>query len=121
MLMTVTIRLIAPVSDAMPVICRPRPQKSMPFVGENGTDEFGAYMNQPPSAAPPRIQEVLMKIAPNEEAPEAERVDARERDVAGTDLERHEVVGERSRHRHHEEEHHRRGVHREHLVVLVCR
>ena len=65
MLMTVTIRLIAPTSEAMPVICRPSAQKSMPFVGENGTDEFGAYMNQPPSAAPPSSHDVLMKIAPN--------------------------------------------------------
>ena len=64
MLMTVTIRLMALVSDAMPVICNPSVQKSMPFVGENGTDELGAYMNQPPSAAPPRNQDVLMKIAP---------------------------------------------------------
>ena len=65
MLMTVTIRLIAPVSEAMPVICRPRPQKSMPFVGENGTDELGAYMNQPPSGAPPRNHDVLRKMPPN--------------------------------------------------------
>ena len=63
--MTVTIRLIAPVSEAMPVIWRPRPQKSMPFDGENGTDEFGAYMNQPPSAAPPRIHDVFRKMPPN--------------------------------------------------------
>ena len=56
-------------------------------------------------------------MPPNEEAPEAERVDAGERDVTGADLQRHEVVGERRRHRHHEEEHHGGGVHREHLVV----
>src|SRR5690606_15294462 len=52
MLMTVAIRLTAPVSEAMPTICRPSPQKSMPLPGENGTVELGAYMNHPPSAAP---------------------------------------------------------------------
>ena len=41
MLMIVTIRLIAPVNEAIPVIWRPSPQKSLPFVGENGTDEWG--------------------------------------------------------------------------------
>ena len=65
MLRTVTIRLIAPVSEAMPVICRPRAQKSMPWLGENSTLVFGAYMNQPPSAAPPRNHERLRKSPPN--------------------------------------------------------
>ena len=36
MLSTVTIRLTAPASEAMPVISRPSVQKSMPWVGENG-------------------------------------------------------------------------------------
>jgi hypothetical protein len=49
----------------MPVISRPSTQKSMPLVGENVTDELGAYMNQPPSAAPPRNHDVLMKMPPN--------------------------------------------------------
>ncbi len=65
MLMMVTIRLIAPVSEAIPVICRPSTQKSMPLVGEKGTDELGAYMNQPPSAAPPRNHDVFRKRPPN--------------------------------------------------------
>ena len=65
MLSAVMMRLIDPVSEARPVICRPSTQKSMPLVGEYGSLEFGAYMNQPPSAAPPRIHERLMKIAPN--------------------------------------------------------
>ena len=65
MLRAVTIRLTAPTCEAMPVISRPSTQKSMPLVGENGTELFGAYMNQPPSAAPPRIQDVLMKMPPN--------------------------------------------------------
>jgi hypothetical protein len=34
MLRTVVMRLIAPVREAMPVICRPRAQKSTPLVGE---------------------------------------------------------------------------------------
>jgi hypothetical protein len=38
----VTMRLMAPVSDAMPVISRPMFQKSMPVDGENGTPLFGA-------------------------------------------------------------------------------
>ena len=41
MLRTVTIRLIAPVSEAMPVICRPSAQKSMPWLGENSALAFG--------------------------------------------------------------------------------
>ena len=64
----VTIRLMAPDCDATPVIIRPIAQMSMPFEGENATLEFGAYMNQPPSAAPPRIHDVLMNRAPNKNA-----------------------------------------------------
>ena len=121
MLSTVTMRLTAPTSEATPVISRPSVQKFTPSDGENGVVLFGAYMNQPPSAPPPRNHEVLMKMPPNEERPEAERVQSGERDVTGADLQRDQVVGERRRHRHHEEEHHRGGVHREHLVVLVGR
>ena len=65
MLSTVTIRFTAPVSEAIPVICRPSAQKSMPCDGENGRLEFGAYMNQPPSAAPPRNHDALTNSAPN--------------------------------------------------------
>jgi hypothetical protein len=64
MLRTVVMRLIAPVSEAMPVICRPRAQKSTPLVGEYGRLALGWYMNQPPSAAPPRIHDRLMKSPP---------------------------------------------------------
>ncbi|CAB4724808.1 unannotated protein [freshwater metagenome] len=64
MLMQVTMRLIAPVSEAMPVIWSPNAQKSTPCPGENILVEFGAYMNQPPSAPPPRNQDRLTKIAP---------------------------------------------------------
>ena len=65
MLRAVTIRLMAPDCEEMPVISRPTAQRSMPLVGENGTLEFGEYMNQPPSAAPPRIHDELMNSAPN--------------------------------------------------------
>ena len=64
MLSAVTMRLIAPVCEARPVMIRPTAHRSMPLVGENGTLEFGAYMNHPPSAAPPRIHDVLMNSAP---------------------------------------------------------
>ena len=57
--------------------------------------------------------------AAEQEQPEAESVDAGERNVAGTDLQRQEVVGERGGHGHDEQEHHGGGVHREHLVVQV--
>ena len=64
MLSTVVIRLMAPTKEAIPTICKPRPQKSTPFEGLKGTELFGAYMNQPPSAPPPRSQEVLRKMPP---------------------------------------------------------
>jgi hypothetical protein len=42
MLRMVTIRLMAPVREARPVIWSARTQKSMPCVGENGTPVLGA-------------------------------------------------------------------------------
>ena len=42
MLSTVTMRLTAPVSEAMPVMIRPMFQKSMPWLGEKMTPLFGA-------------------------------------------------------------------------------
>ena len=42
MLRMVTIRLIAPDSEAMPVISRPSVQKSTPWLGEKSTPLFGA-------------------------------------------------------------------------------
>ncbi len=65
MLRAVTIRLTAPVSDAMPVIWRPSAQKSMPCDGENTTVVFGAYANHPPSGAPPRNHDKFRKMPPN--------------------------------------------------------
>ena len=57
-------RLMALVSEAMPVICSPSAQKSIPLVGEKATLEFGEYMNQPPSAAPPRNHDMLTNRPP---------------------------------------------------------
>jgi hypothetical protein len=48
--------------------------------------------------------------------PVAHRVQAWERHVARADHERHEVVSEADQGRHHDEEDHRRAVHREELV-----
>ena len=53
--------------------------------------------------------------------PVRERVQARERDVAGTDHQRHEEVPEAGEDRHDHEEDHRRPVHRQDLVVRVLR
>ena len=64
MLSTVTMRLMAPVSEAIPAIWRPSAQKSTPWLGENTGPEFGAYMNQPPSAAPPRNHDRLTTMPP---------------------------------------------------------
>src|SRR3954454_2602587 len=64
MLRMVTMRLMAPVNEAMPVICRPSDQQSTPCVGENNWLALGWYMNQPPSGAPPRNQEELRKRPP---------------------------------------------------------
>ncbi len=61
---TVTMRLMAPVNEATPVMIRPRFQKSIPWPGENSTPEFGAYMNQPPLAPPPNSQLELRNRPP---------------------------------------------------------
>ncbi len=62
-----------------------------------------------------------MKIPPKSEDPVAEHVEARERDVARADHQRHEVVAERGGERHPHEEHHRGAVHGEELVVASGR
>ena len=51
--------------------------------------------------------------------PERQGVQTGEGDVAGTDLQRDQVVGEGGGHRHDEQEDHRDAVHREDLVVKV--
>ena len=66
---------------------------------------------------PRRVQE----DAADEEHPEAQRVEAREGDVAGADLQRDQVVHEGRAHRHDHQEDHRDAVHREDLVVEVGR
>ena len=65
MFSTVTMRFSAPMSEAIPVICRPSTQKSMPWLGENNALLFGEYMNQPPSAAPPSSHELFRNRPPN--------------------------------------------------------
>ncbi|CAB4656723.1 unannotated protein [freshwater metagenome] len=67
-LSTVTMRFTAPVSEAIPVMIKPRFQKSTPWVGEKMTPLFGAYMNQPPSAPPPSNQLELRKTPPAKNA-----------------------------------------------------
>ena len=57
--------------------------------------------------------------AAGEVQPVGERVQLREGHVPRADLERHDVVGEACPQRHDDEEHHRRAVHREHLVVRL--
>ena len=66
---------------------------------------------------PRRVQE----DAAGEEDPKAQRVEPGKHDVAGTDLQRDEVVGERRGQRHGGEEDHRHAVHREDLVVQIAR
>ena len=54
-----------------------------------------------------------------QQQPERQRVEPRERHVARADHQRHEVVAEAGHHRHDEQEDHRRPVHREQLVVVL--
>ena len=54
-----------------------------------------------------------------EEEPERERVQSRERDVGRTDLQRHDDVREAGEQRRREHQQHDRAVHREELVVLL--
>ena len=56
-------------------------------------------------------------MPPNEQQPERQRVQARERHVARADHQRHEVVAEARQHRHDEQEDHRGAVHRHEAVV----
>jgi hypothetical protein len=59
--------------------------------------------------------------AAEREQPVREVVEPGKRDVRRTDLQRHDVVGERERQRRREQQHHDRAVHGEELVVLLCR
>ena len=60
---------------------------------------------------------VLRKIPPKRNVQKLERVEPREGDVTGADLQRDQVVHERRAHRHDDQEDHRDAVHREDLVV----
>ena len=60
----VTIRFTAPLSDAMPRICRPNTQKSMLCPGLYCRAVCGAYPNQPPFGAPPRKKLEYMNSPP---------------------------------------------------------
>ena len=56
-----------------------------------------------------------------QEQPEGEGVQPRERDVGGADLQRHDVVGEAEQDRRGVQQQHDRAVHGEQLVVLLVR
>ncbi len=58
-----------------------------------------------------------MNRPPSPKTQKPEHVEPRERDVAGADHQRNEVVAEGGCDRHTEQEHHRGAVHREELVV----
>ena len=57
--------------------------------------------------------------ATSQKTPESEGVDAWEGNVASPNLQWHEIVCKAGSHRHHEQKHHRGGMHRKHLVVQV--
>src|SRR5579883_1159564 len=61
----------------------------------------------------------LMIGAPKKHQPVAQRIDAREGHIAGTNHQRHNIVAQASQEGHHEEENHRGAVHRENLVIEV--
>jgi hypothetical protein len=121
MLRHVTIRLMAPSREAMPAICRPRLQKSMPCPGEYVSPEFGCVA-RPAGVGDLTEQDPGVDEQPaGQEDPVAEGVHPGEGDVAGADHQRDQVVRERRQHRHDDEEHHRGAVHGEGLVVGLLR
>jgi hypothetical protein len=107
MLSTVVIKLTAPAKDEIPVAWR-----------KHGARVWRIHEPTAVGGATQEPREVDENSA-EEQCPETERVDARECNVARTNLQRNEIVGEACSHRHHEQEHHRCGVHCEHLVVQV--
>ena len=117
MLMTVTIKLTAPLRDAMPRIWRPKTQKSMLWPGM--TSVRGVYPNQPPLGMPPRKKLEYMNSPPTRKTQIAQGVEPGEGDVAGADHQGQQVVGEPGRHRHDHQEDHGGAVHGEDLVVHV--
>ena len=79
----------------------------------------GTYANQPASGAGVGKEAAEQQQAADEVEPVGAGGHARERGVARADHQRHEVEREALHHRHGEQEHHRRAVHREQLVVEV--
>ena len=63
MLWIVTTKLIAPTSDEIERMCRPRIQRSWPWPGECSV-ESGAYVVQPPRAAPPFAKKLRYSTTP---------------------------------------------------------
>ena len=63
MLWIVTTKLIAPASDAIERMCRPRIQKSWPCPGECRVDS-GVYAVQPLAAAPPFAKKLANSTMP---------------------------------------------------------
>ena len=96
MLRMVTMRLAAPAVDAMPRICRPNTQKSMLWPGRNAMIDGVGGVAEPAAVGRAAEEEArVQEQAAEQEHPVAEGVQAREGDVAGADLQRHEVVEER--------------------------
>ena len=121
MLRMVTRKLTAVATEPMPSMMRPTVQKSVPAAREVAVGERRARerrVAEPTTVGRAAERERRVEEEPAErEDPEAEHVEARERDVARADHQRDEVVAERGRDRHPEQEHHRGAVHREELVV----
>ena len=75
-----------------------------------------------PERQVPRDERPRGQERSEQEDPETQCVEARKRNVAGTDLERDQEVAEKARlERHDDEEDHRQAMHREHLIVEVRR
>ena len=99
MLRIVTTKLTPDVTDPMPSITRPTAQKSGPWPGSAPAgDRRAGERRVPEPAAVRRAAEHEPGVdeqATEGEDPEPEHVEPRERDVAGADLERDQVVAER--------------------------
>jgi hypothetical protein len=98
----------------------PSSQKSSERSGENSSAE--GRVGEPTAVGHrPGQQAPVQQDAAGQVHPVAEGVEAGERHVARADLQRRQVHGEPFEHRHGEEEHHRRAVHGEDLVVGLRR
>jgi hypothetical protein len=103
-------------SSVKVIICA---QKSMRLPGEYSGP--GQRHVGEPAGVRPGVQEEgdVQHQAAEQEDPVGEGVHAREGHAARADHQRHQVDGHGLHHRHGEQEHHRRAVHREELVVQV--